>query len=302
MQAPIGPAATPELVEAVAGAGGLGTLTASWTRVEDLRGQVRRLRSVLEVPFCVNLVLAFEQRKRLEAILDEGAPAVSFSWGIDAELIGQARSAKAFVLVQVGEPHDAAAAVAAGADALIVQGSEAGGHVQAARPLDTLLEEIRGRVDVPLVAAGGICDPQRVVDVLAAGANAVACGTVFLAAEEANVHPIYLQHLVQASSADTALVTVFDGGWRDAPHRVVRNETVDAWQAADRPARGSRPGEHEQVATRNGRPVLRYDDAQPTRDTVGEIHLMALYAGTSVDALERSEPAASITKRLTSRL
>jgi len=302
MQAPVGPATTPELVAAVAGSGGLGTLAASWTPVEDLREQVRRLRSVVQVPFCVNLVLAFEQRRRLEAVLDEGASVISFSWGIDAELIALARGAAAYVLVQVGDVGEAVPAVAAGADALIVQGSEAGGHVQATRPLGALLAEIRTRVGVPLVAAGGICDPEGVGDALAAGAVAVACGTVFLAAEEADVHPVYLEHLVRAGSADTTLVPVFDGGWPGAPHRVIRNETVAAWETAGRPAPGSRPGEGERVATRSGQPVRRYDDAQPTRNTLGSIQLMAMYAGTSVDAIARCEPASTIVERLKSRL
>jgi nitronate monooxygenase len=302
MQAPVGPATTPELVAAVAGSGGLGTLAASWTPVEDLREQVRRIRSVVEVPFCVNLVRAFEQRRRLDAVLYEGVSVISFSWGIDAELIALARGAAAYVLVQLGEVDEAVSAVAAGADALIVQGAEAGGHVQATRPLSVLLAETRARVGVPLVAAGGICDPEGVGDALAAGADAVACGTVFLAAEEADVHPVYLEQLVQAGSADTTLVPVFNGGWPGAPHRVIRNETVAAWETAGRPAPGSRPGEGELVATRNGQHVLRYDVAQPTRNTVGSIELMAMYAGTSVEAIERSEPAATITERLTGRL
>ncbi len=96
------------------------------------------------------------------------------------------------------------------------------------------------------------------------------------------------------------LTTVFDGGWPDAPHRVIRNDTVAAWEAAGMPARGVRPGEGERIASRNGRPVLRYDDAQPTRDTVGDVGVMALYAGTSVRAVDRRRPASGIVERLTS--
>jgi nitronate monooxygenase len=298
MQAPIGPAGSVELVAAVSASGALGTLAASWTPVADLREQVRWIRSACASPFCVNLVLAFEQRERLAAALDEGAAIVSFSWGVDAGLISVAQDAGAHVLVQVASLGDACRALAAGADALIVQGTEAGGHVQSSRPLLELLRELRPELRVPLLAAGGIADAAGLDEAREAGGDAVVCGTVFLAAEEANVHPTYLEHLIKTDASQTTLTTIFDGGWPDAPHRVIRNDTVAAWEAAGMPARGNRPGEGDQIATRNSQPVLRYDDAQPTRDTHGDIALMAMYAGTSVGAINRREPASHIVERL----
>lgn len=299
MQAPVGPAATPELVAAVCRTGALGTLAASWTSISELRGQVRSLRAEMNEPFCVNLVLAFEQQERLVAVLEEGAPVVSFSWGVDAELIGLAHRMGAVVLVQVGETGEALAAASAGADGVIVQGVEAGGHVQSARALGALLREIRPQLRLPLVAAGGIADDESVKEAFDCGADAVACGTLFLAAAEADVHPSYLGRLVDAEAHDTRVTTLFDGGWPNAPHRVLRNETLDAWEAAGMPAHGSRPGEGQPVASRDGRPVLRYDDSQPTRDTIGDIAAMAMYAGTSVRAINRQEPASAIVERLT---
>jgi NAD(P)H-dependent flavin oxidoreductase YrpB (nitropropane dioxygenase family) len=302
MQAPIGPAATHELVAAVSRSGALGTLAASWTPIGDLRDQVNWLRSTSDAPFCVNLVLAFEQRPRLIAALEGGTSLVSFSWGTDPGLIGLARTAGAFVLVQVGDAGEATDAVRAGADALIVQGVEAGGHVQASRPVVELLHKIRAAVHIPVLAAGGIADAAGVKGALDAGAAAVACGTVFLAAKEADVHSEYLDRLCRADAADTTLTTVFDGGWPDAPHRVIRNDTVVAWEAAGKPGPGRRPGEGVAVGLHHGRPVLRYDDTQPTRNTVGDIGVMAMYAGTSVRAVERREPASSIVERLTTGL
>ena len=165
-----------------------------------------------------------------------------------------------------------------------------------------LLRQIRPRVGVPLIAAGGIGDSASIRDAQSAGADVIACGTAFLAAEEADVHPVYLTRLIEAEPADTVLTTLFDGGWPHAPHRVIINPTYATWQAAGRPAPGSRPGEGEPVATRGGHRVLRYDDSQPTRDTVGDAALMALYAGTSVRAIRGPEPAAAIVKRLAARL
>lgn len=300
MQAPIGPATTPELVAAVAGSGALGTLAASWTPAAELRVLLRTLRSVCDAPFCVNLVLAFEQRQRLVAALEEGATVISFSWGVDAELIALARDAQAFVFVQVGEVAAAEDAVRAGADALIVQGIEAGGHVQSTRPLLEFLREIRPQINVPLIAAGGLTDAASCAEARAAGADGCACGTVFLSAEEADVHPLYLERLIESAAANTVLTTVFDGSWPDAAHRVIRNDTTRAWESAGMPERGRRPGEGEQIASRNGHPVLRYDDAQPTRDTRGDVDLMAMYAGTSVRGITEREPASRIIGRLTS--
>lgn len=297
MQAPIGPAATPELVAAVSRAGALGTLAASWTPSDVLAQQVSQLRSALREPFCVNLVLAFEQRARLEAALSAGAPAISFSWGVDPELIAVAHAQAAFVLVQVGDADEASAAEEAGADAVIAQGVEAGGHVQARQPLLEVLGEVRKRVRVPLVAAGGIADARSAAAARDAGADAVACGTAFLAATEADVHPVYCELLARAGAAETVLTEAFDGGWPDAPHRVLRNSTLSAWEDAGRP-RHDRPGEGEIVATRGATPIRRYDDAMPTAGTSGEIEAMALYAGTSVDAVVRREPAAAIVARI----
>ena len=278
MQAPVGPASTQELVAAVSGSDALGTLAASWTPVPTLREQLRWLGSHCDGPFCVNLVLAFEQRQRLSVALGAGASIVSFSWGIDPELVGLARSGGAYVLVQVGSPAEARVAVESGADALIVQGVEAGGHVQSTRPLLELVREISPWVDVPLVAAGGIGDRVGVTNALQAGADAVACGTVFLAAEDADVHPAYLRSLIESGADDTTITRVFDGGWPDASPRVIRNPVVEAWEAAGRPARGRRPGEGETIASRNQQPVLRYDYAQPTRAADGDVLLMAMYA------------------------
>jgi NAD(P)H-dependent flavin oxidoreductase YrpB (nitropropane dioxygenase family) len=130
------------------------------------------------------------------------------------------------------------------------------------------------------------------------GAFGVAAGTAFLAAEEADVHPVYRDRLLAAASADTLLTTLFDIGWPDAPHRVLRNATVDAWQSGGRPPTGGRPGEGEVVAHRAGRRIVRYSDALPTSDTSGDVGAMALYAGLGVGSVVRVEAAADIAARL----
>src|SRR5579859_479032 len=291
MQAPVGPATTPELVAAVSGLGCLGTLAASWTDPQALRERIRAVRAAVDEPFCVNLVLAFDQRERLRAVLEEGVGLVSFAWGIDRELIEQAHDGHARVLVQVGDVTEASMAVAAGADVLIVQGIEAGGHVQGHGPLLDLLRTIRPAVQVPIVAAGGIGDAAAAAQALAAGADGYACGTVFLAATEANVHPLYLDRLIAADASDTELTTMFDGGWPDAPHRLLRNSTFES---------STEPKRRDVIAGRRGVAIERYSSAQPTRETTGDVEAMAMYAGTSVGCVTRSEPAADIARRLSS--
>jgi NAD(P)H-dependent flavin oxidoreductase YrpB (nitropropane dioxygenase family) len=123
----------------------------------------------------------------------------------------------------------------------------------------------------------------------------VACGTAYLAAHEADVHPTYLDRLLHATAGDTVLTTVFDIGWPNAPHRVLRNETYLAWESAGKPARGERPGESDIVATRGNTPIVRYSDAQPTRATKGDIDAMALYAGASVELVRKRATAEEIT-------
>ena len=266
MQAPIGPAATVGLVDAVCAAGGLGSLAASWTRIDVLRDQVRALGGRR---FCVNLVLAFPQEERLEALCDERVPVISFSWGIRPELVALAHDAGSEVLVQVGSAEAARRAADAGADAVIVQGIEAGGHVEGERPLLELLAQVSG-LKVPIIAAGGIADAGAATAARDAGAHAVAAGTAFLVAEEADRHPGYVERLLAAD--ETVLTDVFSIGWPDAKHRVLRNEAL----AAGVPA----------------------PDAMPTGTRGGDAERMALYAGTGTRALRRVEPAAAIVDRL----
>lgn len=296
MQAPLGRAGGVELALAVSQAGGLGTLGASYTAPADLREQIRCLREGTHAPFCVNLILDFEQHERVDVAVGEGAPWISFSWGMKPELVGRAKAGGVRVLVQVASVREARLAVAAGADALIVQGVEAGGHVQSTIGLLPLLGEVINAVGVPLVAAGGIADPRTARAVLAAGADAVAMGTRFVASEEALAHPRYQQRLLEASGADTVLTELFDVGW-PAPHRILRNHVYDAWQAAGSPPRGQRPNENEPVAAAPFGEIPRYAVNPPVADMTGDVEAMAMYAGQGVGAITVIESAREIVNR-----
>jgi len=298
IQAPIGPAATPELAAAVSEAGGLGSLGASWTEPAVLRGQIRAIRRLTDRPFFVNLVLAFDQEERLELVCEEGVPIVSFSWGVAPRLVERAHASGCLVMAQAGSVAEGRAAVAAGADVLIAQGVEAGGHVQGRTPLLDLVAGLRG--GVPVVAAGGIADADGLHRARAAGAAGVVMGTRFLVTPEADVHAEYAGRILAAGPDDTVLTELFDGGWPDAPHRVLCNSTYRAWEEAGRPASGARPNEGEVVAETDGEPIARYAADEPHRSTTGEIEAMCLYAGRGVGRITKVEPAAEIVARMVS--
>ncbi len=298
MQAPLGRAGAVRLAAEVSQAGGLGTLGASWTEPEVLREQIGSITRVTDRPFCVNLVLDFEQDERLEVAVEERAPIVSFSFGLRPQLVARARAGGARVLVQVGSADAARAATDAGADALIVQGVEAGGHVQSIVGLLPLLAEVRRFVSLPLLAAGGIADPASARAAVAAGAQAVVMGTRFVASDESDAHPRYQACLLAAEARDTVLTELFDVGWADSPHRVLRNSTYERWEAAGSPPSGERPGEGEEVA--GG--MARYASNPPLASVEGDIEAMAMYAGQGVGAIAAVEPAAAIVERFAAAL
>jgi nitronate monooxygenase len=298
MQAPLGPAASPELVAAVSAAGGIGCLGASWTQPQALREQIRSVGRSTDRPFCVNLVLAFNQAERLEVVAEEGVALVSFSWGVEAPLVARAHAAGCLVLGQVASAVEALAAVRSGCDVVVAQGVEAGGHVQGETGLLALIGDVCRTVDVPVIAAGGIAGGDGARAAMAAGASGIAMGTRFLATPEADVHPEYAERLVAADSDATVLTYLFDGGWPAAAHRVLRNSTYAAWELAGRPASGERPGEGETVAEIEGVAIPRYAADEPRRGTNGDIEAMCLYAGRGVGLVTAVESAAELVERI----
>ena len=132
---------------------------------------------------------------------------------------------------------------------------------------------------------------------LALGAAGAWVGTRFLAASEAGIHPDYRRRILAASEADTFYGTLFDRGWPDAPHRVLRNSTVEAWEQAGKPASGSRPGEEDEPASRpDGSPINRYASSTPTGEMGGDVEPLPHWAGQGVGLVTREESAADIVK------
>lgn len=296
IQAPIGSATSPELAAAVSNAGGLGMLAMSWRDAAQIRDTIRRTRDLTDRPFGANLVLAWDQAERLEVVLHEGVRIVSLFWGDPTDLTAVVHAAGGFVLHTVGSVAEARAAAAAGIDAIVAQGWEAGGHVRGQTATMALVPAVKDAVaPLPVVAAGGIADGRGLAAALMLGADAVWVGTRFLASLEAAVAPAYRDAVLTGAGDETLHTGLFDVGWPDAPHRVLRNSTVARWEAAGCPPAGRRPGEGEVIATDPaGRPVMRYGDAIPAAEASGDLEALALYCGQGVGLVTRAEPAATI--------
>jgi nitronate monooxygenase len=209
------------------------------------------------------------------------------------------------VLHTVGSAEEARRAVAAGVDVVVAQGWEAGGHVWSTVATLPLVPAVVDAVTpVPVIAAGGIGDARGVRAVLTLGAQAAWLGTRFLMAEEMPIHDLYRRLLIAAAETDAQWYpNLYEVGWPDAPHRVLRNSTAQRWEAAGRPPLGRRPGMGDVIAHfASGEAIVRYSTAAPLVGTIGEIEALSLWAGQSVALAKKLQPAAEIVAELTSGL
>ena len=303
VQAPVGSAAVPRLAAAVSNAGALGMVALSWAA--DAATVIGETAALTGRPFGGNLVLEWDQHRRLDQALEAGLRIVSLTWGDPAPYVGRVHDAGALVLHTVGSAEEARRAVTCGVDVIVAQGWEAGGHVWGSVATLPLVPAVVDAVaPVPVIAAGGIGDGRGVAAVLALGAQAAWLGTRFLLAEEAPVHADYRRALIAAAETEAHwYADLYQVGWPDAPHRAIANSTAASWAAAGRPAPGGRPGEGEQIGWEpSGEAIVRYSSALPLEGTTGDIAALSLWAGQSVALANRIQPAADIVAELTSRL
>jgi nitronate monooxygenase len=292
-----------ELAAAVSEAGGLGTI--GILGPGDLRAELAAARRLTARPLAVNLLLPFARRAHFEAAA--GANVLVTFWGRPR------RRVPGIWLHQAGSVEEAEAARQAGADAVIAQGFEAGGHVRGTVPAAELLERVRVALgpDYPVLSAGGIVDAAGVRSRLDAGAEAVVSGTRFLMSEESGAHAEYKRRL--AGAQETVLTQLFGMGW-PAPHRVVPNAATERWTAGDRRGPGwvralqrvtapavSRlpvPMQQRVAATqRPGRPIFG-----PAAATAGRLDNLLdagpLYAGECISRIDDVRPAAELVREL----
>jgi nitronate monooxygenase len=298
----MGVTAVPELAIAVSNAGGLGAIGTSVNAVpEVVRQRVSQTKAATNRPFAVNFLLPRDP-VTLPLALDAGAPIIQFAWGIpSAEVVAAVRKAGAKMGIQISSVDGARRALDVGADYLICQGTEAGGHVQATGALyESMSAVIDVAKSVPVLAAGGIANGAQIRRALVAGASGVLIGTRFVATKEAGTHQEHKSAITRAKAADTVLTVCFQDGWTNAPHRVLRNRTFEMWEAAGCPPPGTRPGEGDVIATNTvtGATKRRYSTANPVPGDQGTLLELALWAGQGVDAIRDIPSAGELVGRL----
>lgn len=257
IQAPMaGGVSTPALAAAVSNAGGLGFLAGGYKKAEEMRKEIAAVRELTDKPFGVNVFVPSEEdvdenallryrqvlekeaerfgvplgeakwddddwEAKLAVLVEENVPVVSFTFGCPSpDIIAKLKDNGSFVIVTVTSTEEALIAKQTGANALCVQGPEAGGHRASFRnnaashenaSLLVLLQQIREAVDIPLIAAGGIMRGSDIAAVLAAGACAAQLGTAFLRCPESGANPLHKNALVDPNFQSTAVTRAFTG-------------------------------------------------------------------------------------------
>ncbi len=293
----------PPLVAAVSNAGGMGTLGASLVPPDGLHALIRMIRSMTSRPFGVNFITQFTEEAQLDVCLEERVPVVSFFWNEPPEVfISRLHSGGVKVWMQVGSLQEAREAVRCGADAVIVQGEEAGGHNRSTATTLTLVPAVADAIaPVPVIAAGGIADGRGVVAALALGAEAVWVGTRLVASEEAYAHDEYKRRIVAATAANTVRTTIFGPEWPHQLTRVIRNRVVNEWiTREDEVVYASEPTEFIGQTILAGKPVPlpKFSALLPTPETTGDFEEMCFVGGESAGLVKDIKPAAEIVHEM----
>jgi nitronate monooxygenase len=290
------------LAAAVSEAGGLGTV--GMLDPARLGKELTRARQLTGKPLAVNVLLPFARSQHWEVA--EEADAVITFWGRPR------RRTRGVWLHQCGDLDEVRAARAAGADAVIAQGVEAGGHVRGHEAALELLERIRRALpDYPVIVAGGIARPEDVRRALEAGASAVAAGTRFLLSDESHAHPEYKRRLL--SARHTVLTDLFGLGW-PARHRVIANAATERWlrengrapQAVRLAHRLSAPGIRRlplSFGSRlSGAQTVRlplFGPSAPLATSEAKmVDVAPLYAGETVARIDEIRPAGELVREL----
>lgn len=295
---------TAPLCVATCNAGGIGAIAGSFIGPDRLAAVIDEVRRQTDAPFHVNLLVNFPHDDLIAVLVAKRVPLLSFHWGLSSpENRAKLAAAGIGLWVQVGDEAGATAALDAGADGLIAQGLEAGGHNLGTLPVLELLLLLSGLVgDRLLLAAGGIADGASMAAALAAGADAAWVGTAMVATDESDAHPEYKARLVAAQVDCTASTRVYgpeNMGFN--PIRMLANDTIRDWhhRATDIPADRSHLTPYgtarfgSQIA-----PIRPHDAFVPTCETVGDFDLMPLLAGQGVGLVQAIEPAGVIITRM----
>lgn len=296
LQAGMGGVARSSLVAAVSAAGAFGCLGMVRESPQRIRTEIAAVRSRTDAAFGVNLIPSATDpalfAEELAVCIDEAVGTLVYFWDVVPEAVTRAKAAGLTVLYQVGSVADARAAEAAGADAVIAQGVEAGGHVRGATTSLVLLPEVVRAVTVPVVGSGGFASGASLVAAIALGAQGVHCGTAFLATDESFAHDLHKRRIVAADAEDTVHTDAFAINWpAGSPVRVLRSDVT--LRIGDRPF-GHDPAtiDRVQIAEEEGRPIYLWSTDSPLRSMTGDLDDLALFAGQSCGQIRQIVPAA----------
>jgi enoyl-[acyl-carrier protein] reductase II len=276
------------LVIAVSNAGGMGVIAAGPMRPEDFSSALKAIKSGTSKPYGVNIPLNGARAKELlDIAYEERIPVMVASQGGPREQLPRFRAIGAKWLHVVASVEHAKKAEAAGVDALVVDGAEAGGHPP---PSDVgtivLVRRIVRATRLPVVASGGVADGAGVAALLALGAEAVQLGTRFIATPEASVHANYKRAVLAADVQDTCLV-----GPAALPIRLLKNSFAKKFEAAQRA--GASAPELEKI----------FAEASLKRAALeGDVEWGKVEAGQSAGLVDEILPAAEVMKRLVQEL
>ncbi len=303
MQAAIWPATSPELVAAICEAGGLGSIGTVFESAESVEWQITRVRELTDRPFAVNHVVPLLDENAFEATLEARPAVISLALGDPDKLVERAHSAGAKVIHQVHTVVQARRVAGLGVDAIIAQGSEAGGQGMALGVgTMALVPQVVDAVEpIPVLAAGGVADGRGLAAALVLGAQGVNIGTRFLASEEASADVSWKRAILEAQSEDVVRFEVFnkilpstsERAYETVP-RVMRTPFVEEWQG--RPEEAKRESERLRAelmaAIRQRRPqeLLPFSgqSAGMVRDVLPAAEIVRAMVTEAEQALERT--------------
>ncbi|HKC91558.1 MAG TPA: nitronate monooxygenase [Candidatus Limnocylindria bacterium] len=284
-------ATTAELVAAVSGAGGLGTLGVSAMPADAIRGAVEKIRSLTDRPFGLNLLLFGVDEEQVDAVVAARPRVVATAWPRpEYDLRGLAtrvHEAGALFMHQADTLGEAKRAAEAGADVVVAQGTEGGGHVGVMATLPLARMVIRAVPKIPVLVAGGIADGAGIAAVIVLGADGALLGTRFVATQESPFPEGYKRAIVESDGHDTLVTEIPDivrgNVWPGAYSRVRRNSFIEHWLG------------------REGELRRRSSDVLPQLDAArasGDVDRGVLFMGEDAGLIDSIEPAGALVERL----
>jgi NAD(P)H-dependent flavin oxidoreductase YrpB (nitropropane dioxygenase family) len=287
----MGSATSPALVAAVSRAGGLGALGCHYLTPEQIRERAAGVRRETNKPFGLNFLLFDTREDSLEAALELRPAVMQFAWARpDQDLkptFDRAHEAGCKVTHMAGAVSEAVRAAEAGADVIIAQGTEGGGHVSWMASMPLIPMVVDAVAPIPVLAAGGFADGRGLAAALSLGADGILLGTRFLASEESPLHPNFKQAIVDSDGHDTQLSEIPDIAagqvWPGAMTRSRRNNFIERWAGREWALRQNR--------------AEAYLKLQAARQA-GDVDEGPLSMGQDAGLIHDIPPAAEIVRRI----